>query len=648
MIAEHTISSKSTLTGGYNEAFLPSEDFYMYVNHHWQKKIRLPPYNGSYGVSEEVEDELRDKLLEIIQSQRELKPTKKISKLATSFLQYSHQKNSVFSLMSILNRIHCLKTNVDIASFIGELNRIQSSAPLSFVVSGDSYNISKCCVFLYEADMGLPGKHYYSKTGEKDIQKAYGRFLKGVGDLLYQPNLEKTFMIESAIIPYLSKHMERDDINFIYNPYTFKQLIKKYKSIPWMEMFREFGLSENIVHTTTFIVTNERYCEGLEQMFTKFDIEAWRIWLSSMVIRTFVEYLPPPFDDLNFELYGRTLKGITEKIPQKYLTLKVLKRFTPMDLGKLFVKKVVPSDTKTSAIQLVKKLKQATMRLLENITWMSKSTKNMAIKKVDVMKFQVAYPKIWDSETKHIQIEHDQPLQNLIQLNMRYTNAMIKMLENGNCERTEDKWDDGPFEVNAYYYSEGNMMVIPAGILRYPFFDLDRGLAWNLGGIGSAIGHEITHGFDVDGRMYDSTGTYKNWWTDEDAEKYEKLTKKILNLFDGVEYMGGKVDGELTLSENLSDLGGMSIALEALNETLGSDMEERKKAYRDFFTSYAISWRNKDRPLKASTALFTNSHSPAYLRVNVIVKQFEEFYIAFDIKPEDKGWIAPKDRVTIW
>lgn len=648
MIAENTISSKSNFHGGYNEAFLPAEDFYMYVNHHWQKEIKMPPYDGSYGVSEEVEDDLRNKLLEIIQLQRESNPSKPLSKISTSFLQYSYQKNSIFYLVSILNKIQCLQSKESIGAFIGELNRMQSCAPLSFVVSGDSYNSSECCLFIYETDLGLPGKYYYTDKDEKEIQDAYKKFLKKVGDLLYQPHLEKTFMIESAITPCLSKHSERNDISFIYNPYTIHQLEKKYKHVPWLEIFRGFGLADKIIQKTKYIITNERYCEGLGKIFQSFDMDTWKIWLSSLVIRTFIEYLPPPFDDLSFELYGRRLKGVSEKIPQKYLTLKILKKFTPMDLGKLFVKQIVPPDTKSVATQLVKRLKNATMDLLSNITWMSERTKKMAIQKVDAMKFQVAYPKIWESETKNTVIEHDQPLQNLVRLNVAYTDKMIQHLEKGDCDRTEEKWDDGPFEVNAYYYSEGNMMVIPAGILRYPFFDVKRNLAWNLGGIGSAIGHEITHGFDVDGRMYDATGNYKNWWTDEDSKKYEKLTKKILNLFDGVEYMGGKVDGELTLSENLSDLGGMSIALKALSETLGSNAEERKKAYRDFFTSYAISWRNKDRPQKASTALHTNSHSPAYLRVNVIVKQFEEFYIAFDIKPGDKGWLDPKDRVTIW
>jgi putative endopeptidase len=197
------------------------------------------------------------------------------------------------------------------------------------------------------------------------------------------------------------------------------------------------------------------------------------------------------------------------------------------------------------------------------------------------------------------------------------------------------------------------MMVIPAGILRAPFFDLKKSDAWNLGGIGSAIGHEITHGFDIDGRMYDSAGNYKNWWTKKDEANYDKLTQKLVELFDGTDYMKGQIDGELTLSENLSDLGGMAIALEALNDILKKETEKenraaKTKAYREFFTSYAISWRNKDRPQKAREALFTNSHAPAKFRVNKIVGQFAEFYEAFGIDEKHSGWIDPKDRLALW
>lgn len=631
-----------------NDSVSPGSDFYSYVNNHWTKKIKLPPYDGSYSVSEEIDDDVRDTLLQVIDQQRKDKPNNPISRLATSFLQYSHQKNSLVTLNQIVGKFNCLQTREDVGFAIGELNRIQANGPVTFLISGDSYKTSECRVFLYEANVGLPGKHYYNvskKNKSNGILEKYGKMLKQVGELLHQPDLSSLIMIERAIVPCLSSYDERNSISFTYNPYTIGELKKEF-NLPWDSMFRGWGLPDP--SKTTFIVTNKRYFKTLEKVFESFTMEAWATWFRASVILSFLEFLPPPFDDLHFDFFGKNLKGNNQKLPQKFLMLRVLKKFSPQDLGEIFVDNAVPKETKRTAITLVNNLKKATVQRLRRIDWLEESTKTHAIKKVEDMKFQVAYPEQWVSETAGSDIVEDQPLQNIVNLNIYDTNLMLQEIR---CEKSEKKWEDGCFEVNAYYYSEGNMMVIPAGILRPPFFDLRKSEAWNLGGIGSAIGHEITHGFDTDGRMYDAKGNYNNWWSKKDERKYNALTQKVVDLFDDVEYMKGKIDGELTLSENLSDLGGMAIALEALKTILDEEkatMTGRKKAYHDFFMSYAISWRNKDRPQKARESLFTDSHAPAKFRVNKIVAQFLEFYETFDIREGDAGWVPPKDRILLW
>ena len=387
---------------------------------------------------------------------------------------------------------------------------------------------------------------------------------------------------------------------------------------------------------------------ALNTMFKKTTLETWKTWMRAMTILSFIEYLPPPYDDLHFDLYGKALRGNSEKIPQKYLMLRALQTFTPQDLGRIFVKMGVENGTKARATRMVKQLKEATIDRLRALEWMDKSTKTRAIHKVESMLFQVAFPDAWSPETETMDILPDRALLNILTLSTKDTDKMIADLHANKCKKSEESWSDGAFEVNAYYYPEGNMMVVPAGILRPPFFDLSRSNAWNLGGIGAAIGHEITHGFDEDGRFYDATGNYKNWWTDNDSRTFTKLTRALIDLFDGQEYMGGKVNGKLTLSENLADLGGIAIALQALSESLPKDNAGRKKAYKEFFTSYAVSWRNKDRAKKAKQSLLLDRHAPAPLRVNLIVKQFEEFYIAFDIKPEDSGYIPPELRIKLW
>jgi putative endopeptidase len=227
---------------------------------------------------------------------------------------------------------------------------------------------------------------------------------------------------------------------------------------------------------------------------------------------------------------------------------------------------------------------------------------------------------------------------------------MIGTLGKG-CGETRPTWEDGAFEVNAFYYPDRNQLTIPAGMLRPPFFDLRRSAAWNYGGIGAAVGHEITHGFDADGKNYDLRGSYKDWWTAADNKAYERLTEALVGMYGGEEYAGGKVDGRLTLSENIADVGGVAIALDALHDYLHDHKAtagEKRESYRDFFTSYAVSWRNKDRPRKARQALYLDVHAPAPLRVNMVVRQFAEFYEAFGIQPGDPGWLDESERVQLW
>lgn len=626
----------------------PAADFYKYVNHNWQRHIHLPSYAGSFGVSEEIEEDVRNRLLTIIQRNRKDAPADPISMLATSFLNTAAQKNSIVDLQRVLNTFDCISDTSDVCHSIGALNKLQARAPFTIVVAPDPFNNNECVVYLYEPLLGLPEKHYYQPGSRNQIILKYGNLLESVGKIMNIEALETAVSIEASIIPFLSEGNDLSDISYTYNPSSYDELCRKYKNIDWAAAFRGWSAPETVYKHAKYIVTNTRYFSELNRMMRTFSLDSWRTWMRAMTVLNYLEYLPPPFDDYHFALYGKALKGISEKMPQKYLTLHVLQKFTPHDLGHIFVQNAVANGTKAYATRLIKELKQATIERLRSLEWMEASTKEVAVKKVERMKFQVGFPEKWESETAGVEINEERPLLNILNLSAADTSIMIADLAHNRCEKKPEKWDDGVFEVNAYYYPEGNMMVVPAGILRPPFFDLKRSRAWNLGGIGAAIGHEITHGFDDDGRMYDEHGNYRNWWTPSDARTYTAKTKALISLFNGQRYMGGKVDGELTLSENLADLGGLAIALQALESKLPADPEKRKVEYRDFFTSFAVSWRQKDRPKKAKQALLLDPHAPAPLRVNLIVRQFEAFYTAFDIPSTDPHYIPPELRVQLW
>ena len=628
----------------------PGEDFYRYVNQEWQKHAHVPPYRGGYGVSEEMEDDVENNLLSVISKQVRSHHEEPVSKLARSFLHTASQRNGVIDMQRILNTYECMSSIPDVGHSIGAMNRIQAQAPVSLYVNPDTYNSKKCVVVISETTLGLNNPWYYRPDVRNHISSKYMHLLQKLGELTNIENLQTAATIEAIIAPYLMNGDEASDVDFFYNIHSYSELCMKYKHVPWENILEGWGLKKEKFTRLSYNVYNPRYINALDQLFETMSLEYWKIWLRACTLLSFIEYLPPPFDNLHFDLFGRALKGKTEKLPQKYLALKVLKTFAKQDLGHIFVKYDVPDDTKVVATKLAQRIKTATIKRLKAIDWMEDKTRTAAIRKVERMLFQVAHPgkTAWRSETAVADIDESRPLLNIINLNVGDTDRMLADIYEG-CVKHPDNWEDGVFEVNAFYYSEGNMMVVPAGILRPPFFDLKKSEAWNLGGIGVTLGHEITHGFDADGRFYDEDGSYKKWWTPHDDSMFETKSKQIEKLFNNEPYMGGKVDGNFTLSENIADIGGMAIALEALKDIIEGNSEAvAKQMYRDFFISYAVSWRNKDRPKKAKEALKSDPHAPAPLRVNLVVAQFEEFYKAFDILPGDKGYVPPEKRVVLW
>jgi putative endopeptidase len=634
----------------------PAEDFYMYVNGRWQKKATIPSYAGSFGISEEIEELVRADLIKTIEHQDSKHP---ISLLAKSVLNPRVQSANVRDLRQLLQGFQCMRDVEDVGRVIGQLNRIQSRAPITLTVAADAYRSDICRVHVYETTVGLPTRHDYLEEdvgikgkvhGPNKTILEYASFLRKVGGLLEVEGVDQVIPIEKSILPFLSAGDSLRNPEESYSAFTFEGLHRRWKDIPWKTILLTWGMPTDLVRDSTFIITNERYIGHLNRMFQVFNVSDWRIWLQSCAILTFVEFLPPPFDDMHYRLFGRMLRGNVEKLPQTRLMLHVLKTYAPQALSKAFVAEHVSEKIKYEAMTMVRRLKSATAARIRALAWMQPTTKQIAVKKVAAMRFQVAYPAEWYNEFAGINVDPERMLYNIWNLSTKDSNKMINSLGRG-CGESDGTWDDGAFEVNAYYYPDKNLLTIPGGMLRTPFFDLSRSVAWNYGGIGAAIAHEITHGFDSEGKNYDLHGNYREWWLATDNRKYEEMSERLVDIYGRLSYFGQHVDGRLTLSENIADLGGVSIALYALKDYMKekrASQSDQLKAYKDFFTSYAVSWRNKDRPRKAKQSLLLDVHAPAPHRVNVIVRQFAEFYEAFGIKEGDEGWIDVGDRVQLW
>lgn len=630
-------------------SYAPVDNFYMYVNATWQQKTVIPSYAHTIGVSEEIEESLKYTLIHALQERAKRHPTSPISLASQSFLTAAGARHSIQFLTEVMKSFDDWRSMEDVGEGIGFLNRIQSHAPLSVVISSDSNNSEECCVFLYEPELGLPEKHIYNMLEHHPALTAYKHMLRESGTRLGFPAFESTVKFEQTLLPHLSSVEDRKDIRFSYDPKSYKEIVDTFPGIPWTAIYTGMRIPLSVAAEAKFIVTNPQYFHQLEALFRRLSLDDWRVWMRTQLLVTFLEYLPSPFKDHHYMIYEHILRGSTKPLPTSHSMLKALQKFAPQALSRIYVEEVVPTGTKPAVIKLVGQLKAATKSRMALLGWLGPESRMYAVEKIEAMRFQVGYPDEWESELRQIRVKRDQPLQLIFDLASTDTLDMIKDLRDHKCGKDVDKWEEGAFEVNAYYYPEGNMMTIPAGILTPPFFDLHRSEAWNLGGIGAAIGHEITHGFDEDGRNYDKDGNYSPWLSTEDSHKFTRLANITVVLYQKQHIHGGVVNGRRTLSENLADLGGLAIALEALRQTLvGKSVEDQMTAFRDFFISYAVSWRTKQRPEKAKQALLLDRHAPAQLRVNLVVRQFQEFYDAFGIKEGVVGYVPVAERIVFW
>jgi len=319
----------------------------------------------------------------------------------------------------------------------------------------------------------------------------------------------------------------------------------------------------------------------------------------------------------------------------------------PQLVSREYTEKYVSKQVKKELIDLTHVIKKAAIRRIRSAEWMSLETQVKAVAKVNKMGFKISHPTVWRDESRGEDFSATLLMKNLFSINEKDTQYGLEDI--GRRDKIKsDYWDSSTFEVNAFYYPDYNEMIIPAGILQPPFYDSNKSIAWNLGGIGNVITHELTHGFDSEGRNHDSDGNYDPWWTDEENKEYEKKSAIIEKLFT-VPYMGSMIDGKLTLMENIADLGGVGISLDALREEMkGKSASEKKRMLHDYFSAYAVSWRNKDRTRKAELASKSDKHAPPELRVNKIISQFPEFYEAYSVEEGDRLWVDPEKRVTIW
>ncbi len=634
----------------------PGHDFYFHINGTWLQKAKIPPTKSAYGVSEEIEKQIELKTEVLLKdcialSKKEGKsPTSLqslevcLGTLAQSVISADTQKDSLHTLQQVLLSIQSLATREEVAVVMGEFVKYRIHGLFHIYGQYENKNATHYTYTIGVGGLGLPDPTYYFKKSlHRNVYlKSYKHMLQKLGRLVQIPQLSCVVDVERILAGVLLR-TENDTTE---HERTGSELEKEFPHFPFAIVFETMGL-ENW-RPRKFFIESLRWLHTLNKLYNHLGLDYWKLLLSLEFLLFAIPWLPPSYSNVAFQFYKKQLRGQQEKLSREKQAIYVVQQYTTNFFSKLYVEKIVDPDVKPQVTLMVKEFLRVAENRLSTVEWLEPSTRKKAQEKIKKMRYSVGYPDSFDHYS-YPKLKEDNLLFNLLTLGEWTTNYEIKKLGQPLSQRRD--WDDGVSAVNAYYYSQANEIMIPSGILHDPFYDRKRSLAWNYGGIGCTICHELTHAFDKEGKEYDPNGFQKHWWTPSDNRNYNKQTKQLIELYEKQKIYPYPVSGKKTLSENIADIGGMGIALDVLKEKLDSlslTQEQRKKAYRDFFTSYAISWRMKDKQKKRLQALIMDKHAPPTLRVNLVVSQFQEWYDAFDIKSEDRLYIPPEKRINLF
>lgn len=638
----------------------PGDDFYLYSNGTWIKNNPIPSDMARYTAFDELIENNRKQIFSIIEdASKETNQVKGSNKQKIGDFYLSgmdEQKIDALGYEPIkkdLDKIKSLTSKSDLIKFTAYMHSY-ATYPI-FYAGGtiDVKNSEYVIAVLYQSGLGLPDKNYYfnederSKAVREEYQKQIGRMLSLIGN-------DETSAINKAKIIY-DIELKLAEISFTktdlqvpaknYNKMSLKELITLSPGFDWALYYKEFGLPE----PGDINVAQKPYFEGLGKIFEQVSLDDWKCYYEWVILRTNAPHLSSNIVNQNFEFNGKFMSGLKELRPRWKRVTDVVSGSIGDILGELYVEKYFPPSSKKRMLELVENLHLALKDRILRLTWMSEATKQNAIAKLEKFGVKIGYPDKW-KDYSSLEIDRNSYLENI---NKARHSEFLRNIKKIGKPVDKSEWAMTPQTVNAYYSSTRNEIVFPAGILQPPFFWADADDAVNYGAIGVVIGHETTHGFDNRGRQYDKDGNMKDWWTEEDVKNFEKQTQVLVDQFNNYKMLDTlHVDGKMTLGENIADLGGVSISLEALKKAWEKNPPKKEidgfTPLQRFFLSYAQIWKGSIRDKELMRRLREDEHSPADARVNGIVYNVPEFYEAFKIHPTDKRFKALEDRALVW
>jgi len=553
-------------------------------------------------------------------------------------------------LSALLHTVMSLSTPADISARIGWMNRAGIPTPLDVYVQGDPHAQMRCLVFLEEGTPQIGPSFYWTDRSYVEKRRAYARYCAALARSMGLPSLEHGYTAEREIAHQYSTREEKTDARRSTNALSWSSLCSTYTTIDWTRLFTSLGLPAERLPEYHYNLLSPSYIHHLQRRMRSWSTDRWAGWFGLLATQWAAGRVPTgPLREAWFRYNYRFMQGMGSDESRPTLHRAMIRMMLPATLGRLWVTKHYEPCFRKNIVAMIHMIRAAATTCLETTEWMAPATRRAAVKKLHAMEIFACWPSLssWSSSVAEPTCGlSDRFLDNLLFLSAAKMDRNLSQLSQGVCGKQSvdnNEWARPVFEVNAFYYPELNRFVMPAGILRAPFYDPQASLVTNYGAIGATIGHEFCHAFDSEGRTYDAEGNQRSWWSPVDDREYKRKAAAVIRLYESVDYRGMPVDGELTLVENIADLGGLEFALEGLQRAL------RRKAtdaeLREFFTAFAISWQSKDRMKRAAQLLDSDPHSPPMLRVNHAVRQFDEWYRAFGITDTDPGFIAPEHRI---
>ncbi len=635
-------------------AVKPGDDFFAYVNGSWAKRTEIAPDRTFVGIDSVLNDQIDKDVRAIVED---------MAKNSASSGAFGQQVGDFYAswmdesgvaakggapLKPYLDRIAAVKDKGDLIDLFATVGY---QSPVGVAIFPDLADPTQYGVYAGQAGLGLPNRDYYLLEGAKydAYRAAYRAYvakiqeLAGIADAAAKA--ERIFQLETAIAKVHWKPEDSRDISKIYNPMDLAKLNGFAPQFQWNRALAKSGLGD----VKTVVVTETTAVQEIGKLIDGVPLETWKDYLAYHFASSYAPYLTKDFDQARFDFYSKTLRDVPNQRDRWKRGVDLVNGALGEAVGQIYVQRHYPPESSRQMAELIGNFRAALQEKIETSSWMDEPTKKEALAKLETFDPRTGHPvKYIDYST--LKVDRSDLLGNVMRSGQFDWDLQLTRMKKP-VDRT--LWGMTPQTNNAYYDPTQNQITFPAAILQPPYFDPDADPAANYGSIGATIGHEIGHGFDDQGRKFDASGKLRDWWTAASAKQYDAHAAELVKQYDAYEPIPGvHIKGQLTLGENLGDLGGLEVAYSAYRRYVATHGEppvvSGLTGDQRFFIAYGYSWQRKQREGALRAQLLTDEHSPASYRVNGVVRNMDEWYKAFDVKPGDKMYLPPEKRVKVW